>query len=84
MGKSSKLVVNYGVPQGIALGPVLLILYLNDIISTVRYCKMKLLADDTMIHVNCNNIFQLAEYLNENLAKMYEYLQLKIMLLNIN
>lgn len=60
------------------------LLYLNDIINTVRYSKIKLFADVTMIRVDGNNIFEMAEYLHNDLANIYEYLQLMSVFENIN
>ena len=38
-----------GIPQGSALGPILFILYINDITNVVT-CDMKIFADDTKIY----------------------------------
>ena len=49
-GKSSeiKLVIS-GVPQGTVLGPILFILFLNDLNSCIQYSQFKLFADDSRL-----------------------------------
>ena len=47
---SSWLPVTSGVPQGSVLGPLLFLLYINDISSVVAHSKVKLFADDVTIY----------------------------------
>ena len=50
-GLNSKIKpVEYGVPQGSVLGPLLFILYANDIPQCMSYCRTILFADDTTVY----------------------------------
>ena len=46
--------INAGVPQGSILGPLLLILYMNDIVDVVK-TNIRLYADDSTIYVIGND-----------------------------
>ena len=47
--------ITQGVPQGSVLGPLFYIIYANDIINTVKHCKVALYADDTVLFTASNN-----------------------------
>ena len=46
---SSPLAVEYGVPQGSILGPVLFTLYINELPSCINFSNVIMYADDTVI-----------------------------------
>ncbi len=47
--KSSVMEVSYGVPQGSVLGPLLFVLYSNDMPKCLNKCQSVLFADDTTL-----------------------------------
>lgn len=42
--------VEFGVPQGSVLGPVLFTIYINSLANVVRHSKLQMYADDTVIY----------------------------------
>ena len=46
--------VTSGVPQGTVLGPLLSLLYVNDLDSVVKSSKIKLFADDVLLYAPAN------------------------------
>ena len=46
----------YGVPQGSVLGPLLFIIYVNDIVNAVSGIKIRLFADDTELFIHGKDV----------------------------
>ena len=71
---SDPVIVNYGVPQGTVLGPLLFLLYVNDIVKVVKQCKIELFADDTMIYISGTDLKYMEDILNNDLENIFKWL----------
>ena len=65
------------------LGPLLFLLYINDIILSSKICKFTLFADDTSLFYSHKNKNEGSKILNEELAKIAEWLAANKLSLNV-
>ena len=80
---SSPIENTLGVPQGSVLGPILFIMYLNDMKRVFRYCDINLFADNTVLFIEGKHLSECVEHLNEELHSLSDWLKFKKLKLNI-
>ena len=83
-GAESELMdINIGVPQGSCLGPLLFLLYINDLPQAVKNSKVAMYADDTSISYRSDDIHKLQEAMNKDLTTVAEWLKGNKLSLNV-
>ena len=80
--KSNLLSINCGVPQGSVLGPLLFILYINDLANCCLLGKIRIFADDTAIYFECSNIEELLHVGNSIMKDMDRWFTANLLTLN--
>ncbi len=71
--KSSIKSIGCGVPQGSILGPLLFLIYVNDMWRAVPGSSIKLFADDTNVFMAGSNLSLLCDNVNNELQKLSEW-----------
>ena len=81
---SSLMNISFGVPQGSILGPLLFIIYINDICNVSDVLKLVLFADDTNIFCSGKNLTALCETVSQELDKLNIWFRVNKLSLNIS
>ena len=80
---SNQLKISCGVPQGSILGPLLFLIYVNDIDMALSKSKSILYADDTTLLFTSSDLKTLIQNTNTEVQKLYKWFCLNKLSLNI-
>ena len=75
--------INFGIPQGSVLGPLLFLLYINDLNQAIKFCKVHHFADDTNLLYLSNSVKKLNKLVNTDLKHLVNWLNVHKISLNI-
>ena len=82
--KSANKYIDCGVPQGSILGPLLFLLYINDLAKISNSLFFLMYADDTNVFISGKNLKELETQINKDLISLTEWLNTNKLSLNIN
>ena len=72
---SSITTIEYGVPQGSVLGPLLFIIYVNDIVNAVKDIKIRLFADDTALFIHGKDVEMIYNKMKDALIRLRDWFE---------
>ena len=82
--ESSLASVLYGVPQGSVLGPLLFLIYINDLNQAIKFCKVHHFADDpNLLHFN-KSVAKLNKLVNLDMKNLNVWLNANKISLNVD
>ena len=65
--KSDNALIEFGVPQGSVLGPLLFLIYINDLNQAIKFRRLHHFADDTNLLFVDNSLKKINKHINHNL-----------------
>ena len=82
--QSQTLGITCGVPQGSVLGPLLFLIYVNDIANCLTHSKLISFADDTTVFLSSKCINDLYKKMNSDLDDLTNWFKANRLALNVN
>ena len=79
---SSNLAIGHGVPQGSILGPILFVIYINDLPQCLTKSSIGMYADDTVIYFSATSPGLIKQVLQNDLNYVEQWLQESKLVLN--
>ena len=81
---SGTKVLKCGVPQGSILGPLLFLIYINDLANICKHTMPIFFADDFNLFINGKDASKIELELNEELSNIVSWLKINKLSLNVN
>ena len=79
---SDSLTVSYGVPQGSILGPLLFLIYINDLNNAILHSTVLHFADDTNITYSHKSLKKVNKFISHDLSLLVQWLRANRISLN--
>ena len=76
--------VTCGVPQGSILGPLMFLIYVNDVERSCSHSRVRLYADDTVLYASGTNIKTGVEHLQKDLNSYAEWCMKNKLTINVS
>ena len=83
-GKCSNMTNVSTVPQGSILGPLLFVLYFNDLADHLQKCRILMYADDTVVYYGNDDLSNIEDTLTKELENVAEYFDDNDLIINLS
>ena len=82
--KSDCKIINYGIPQGTVLGPLMYLLYVNDIMDSNLISDLNMFADDTAIVAHGSVLTDVVAQITGDIEKLGDWLNYNKLTVNLD
>ena len=72
---SDNALIEFGVPQGSVLGPLLFLIYINDLNQAIKFSRVHHFADDTNLLLVDNSLKKISKHINHDLKLLTTWLR---------